>query len=165
MIFNLIGFQFVYKEVYKFFRIRIGRFFIFSKKLISKETKRKKEEPLQPKPNNKSIAAKIQNVSRWSDLQFKQLLKHLVGILTGFRNPQISGQIRVGFENPMFTGMLMSAYSMIYGIWPEFQKNLLLKPVFAQSGMNWRITFSSDFMLAILIWRGFLAWNVVRKVK
>ena len=165
LIFNLVGFQFGYKEVYKYFRIRVGRFSIFSKKLISKKTKHKNEEPAGPEPGNNSIAAKIRNFSRWGDLQFKQLQKPLVGILSNFRNPKISGHIRIGFENPMATGLLMSGYSMIHGIWPEFQKNLLLKPVFTQSGMNWRITFSADFMLAVLIWRGILIWNVVRKVK
>lgn len=165
LIFNLVGFQFVYKEVYKFFRIRVGRFSIFSKKLISKKTKHKNEEPAGSEPGNNSIAAKIRNFSRWGDLQFKQLQKPLVGMLSNFRNPKINGHIRIGFENPMATGLLMSGYSMVHGIWPEFKKNLLLEPVFTQSGMNWRITFSADFRLAVLIWRGILVWNVVRKVK
>ena len=163
LVFNLFRFQFVYQEKQKFIQFILGKWKVFSKSLDEEKPIKVKDKRIKPK--NKSFGLKIKSYFKYKSLRLFEIKDHLVVLIKSFKNPKISGEVQIGFDNPMNTGLLMGSYSLLSCIWTSFRKNVVIEPVFTNNTANWQLAFSTQLILAGLAWRGLLIWNTFRKTK
>jgi hypothetical protein len=164
LIFNTLRFQFVYREKEKFIQFILGKWKIFSKSLIEKKPIKVKGKKIKPQ-RKELFGQKMKSYFKNKSLRLFEIKDHLVAMIKSFKNPKISGEVQIGFNNPMHTGLLMGSYSLLSGIWTSFRKNVVLEPVFTNNTANWQLAFSTQIILAGLAWRGLLIWNTFRKTK
>jgi len=164
LILNTVGLCFAFANSQKKIQIRFGKWTVLSRKMITEKSGIKKEKSAKKK-KKKTLKEKFRSISDWSSSHLKTIKNHLSYIIKSFRNLKINGNLELGFANPMHTGLFMGSYSMISEVFSSFQRNIVFQPVFTKSVANWQIFFSTDFILARIIWRAFLIWNVFRKIK
>lgn len=169
ILFHAIRIRLSFYDMQKSFQIRFWRWPLLTKKISPKKGIDKKKKKTTVEKSKKRFSEKLLNRLSYIHLNLSELNHQIVTLLKSFRRPELKGRIRIGFGNPMYTGLLMGSYAMVANYWPEMRRDVSLQPEFTRAKIQWQLFLKSDFILAVLLWRGVfvghLFWKMKRKNK